>query len=213
MNQSPRPEQQLKADEAVKVVAEAVASMKLDPLSSSKSDEDVMLAKASAHNTANDNAGMKIDQISPKPEVVPSAPGTKLVQVSSSLMTEAAPSRLAPVMSSSDPLAMNTDNNRARTEDTNRNLAQLHGRITISDIPRESLELMPEGCSDMKLVQCGLLPLVMTSSDALTLVKDAATAAQNTVISSTTPKAPSPPKPKSDLVQRHRDSTYMCEEM
>jgi hypothetical protein len=197
MNQSPRPEQQLKADEAVKVVAEAVASMKLDPLSSSKSDEDVMLAKASAHNTANDNAGMKIDQTSPKPEVVPSAPGTKLVQVSSSLMTE----------------AVNTDNSRAHTEDMNRYLAQLHGCITISDIPRESLELMPEGCSDMKLVQCGLLPLVMTSSDALTLVKDAATAAQNTVISSTTPKAPSPPKPKSDLVQRHRDSTYMCEEM
>jgi hypothetical protein len=196
MNQSPRPKQQLKADEAVKVVAEAVASMKLDPFSSSKSksDEDVMLAKeSSAHNTANDNAGMKIDQTSPKPEVVPSAPGTKLVQVSSSLMTE----------------AVNTDNSRAHTEDMNRYLAQLHGCITISDIPRESLELMPEGCSDMKLVQCRLLPLVMTSSDALKLVKDAATAAQNTVISSTTPKAPSQPRPKSDLLHRHRDSLHV----
>lgn len=93
MNQSLRPDLGLKTDDAVKVVAEAVTSRKLDPRSTNES-----LAKA-----AEGVSDMTTDLTFLKPNKVPSPPDTKLHQhVTSSLMTRTVPSHLPKYVSSND---------------------------------------------------------------------------------------------------------------
>lgn len=198
MNQSLRPEQQLKlkTDEAVNVVAKAVASMKLDPLSSLKSN--VKAANESLAKADEGVAEMTTDLTFLKPNEVPSPRDiAKLHQHdTSSLVTGSVsvPSHLPPVILQWKWL----------------------GLTNLDSLIRETLESMPKDLA-MKRVQHGVLPAVVSSNNALKL-QGAANAGPNQYINPTlymTPSLPKlPPRPKYEHpLQRHQDSAYMCKEM